>query len=148
MAEQTHMGVLPHHPLNQWAWAFLRKLGLKSLGPKQFAVLHLADLNDPEGLDSDDLLDRLAKREGFLDPPLRLEPLEALGDLSELPFWFPEEDEEGNEWDLQRQRLEFLNQLQEYVDQADPKTWQEARASVQLGLLSLMQEHSTSEGIR
>ena len=145
MPEQRRLGSLPFHPVNQWAWGFLRQAGLRELEPRSLAVLALADLNDPEGLDSEESLRRLADREGFLLPPLNLNPLEVFAEVPALPLWFQPESPEESQQPLAPR---FLDELQQYLNRADPKSWQEARESAQLALLSLAAQHSTSESVR
>ncbi len=146
MSAQNRSGVLSNHPVNQWALRFLGKSS-QDLHPQEFAVLFLASWNDPEGEFSEDVLYRLADREGFSDLPLRLNPLEVLSD-SRLPLWFPEEDEEGRDLSRDARALRFLNELQEFLNVRDPKSLQEARESAQSAVLSLAVQHSTSEFMR
>lgn len=148
MPEPNRLGALPFHPVNRWAWNFLRQSGFLELEPRQLAVLALAVRDDPEGLDAEQSLYRVGDLEGFSDLPLRFDPSEVAGDLPGLPLWFPREHpESGREQKFPEAALRFLNALAEYLDW-QPKSWQEARRSAQSALLSLASDHSTSEYLR
>lgn len=149
MPEQNRLGALPFHPVNRWAWNFLRQAGFRELEPQELAVLALAVQDDPEGLDAEQSLYRVGDLEGFSDLPLRFDPSEVAGDLPRLPLWFPlEHPDSGRPLKAHELHLRFLNSLAEFLDQRDPKSWQEARRSAQLALLSLAAQHSTSEHLR